>query len=238
MGIRSKLFVMCFAALLSGSLMGYGIRGPKGADGPRGPRGEIGEAGDQGPDEKFPPAYATAYLDYDTPEIDRAVRTDAGEQIVPFISLGDHSTSTSLNCSTHEISLPSGIYKVSFQFNLIRHEPTVMADRPVISSIYMTLIPSVGTPSLHPIDFVRSEGYYKSGRPELHYEGYPYQGEGIVAIPDGIAYKATLSFRKEDAHTYYFGDTAVSEAMTPCPCANLNNYARITLIKIAEYQQP
>jgi len=197
--------------------------GPKGERGPKGPRGAMGASGETGPNIKFLPAYAVAYLNYDASGRQKAVRSDIGEQIIPFTEMGDHSDLISLDSSTHELSLPSGVYKVSYQFMFDGPSDAY----PQMRSVYMTLIPSVGTPSRHPIDMIRSF----SDRFVLR----TYTGEGIVEVPDNTNYKATLSFLKQDSFSYSFGDSDVTNTT---PDQDFNNFVHIAVVKIAEYQAP
>jgi len=230
MRVVSNLIITCFVVFFSTQLVAGGA-GYRGATGPRGPRGEMGAVGDigeTGPTEWFEPAYATAYISYDTCETCREVGSDPGEYVVPFACLGDHSDSMSLNCSTHQISLPPGVYRVSYQFML--HSPETM--NPRISPIYMTLFrassPTTPTSLQTIIDNVYSDN-------TLDRYTWEYHGDGILEVPDDTPYVVALHLYKRDSFSYYFKDPDVTDTT---PCQGYNNYARITMIKMAEYQAP
>jgi len=205
------------------------IVGPRGKIGDSGPKGHTGTKGPPGPGkERSAPHYASVFVSGATPKEQREFDGAEGTKItVPFDQMGLHSDEFCLDPCCHMLSLPPGVYSLSFQFMLrgAFQQNTLIK----IPKLFLTLHGTCGPPCIIPIDAVC--GDMGSSYSE---QSFAYIGKTVFTVPNDKNYSISLDVIKGDSHVWFFEDINLTyrEPFEP----GYNNPAQMTVVKIADYQ--
>jgi len=203
--------------------------GPEGPAGDAGPQGVTGPRGPMGPAGTRDHQFATVYIPSHIPLSQRQVPSTTGTLTVPFSEMGIHSDKISFNPTTHKLSLPSGVYTLSFECMLyIAHSARYLK----VDKLYLLIHAASGPPSSISIHRIHSD--YRNSTAPIK-SSIAYAAKTLFTIPDNQEYTISLVMHKYGTGVWYFYDPDIP-ILPHNPTAGHGNPAHMSIVKIAEYQ--